>query len=122
MFARLQNEVLWAQHVLCNLKQYISSEISIPKYVIICTLKCNVTLYESCTNNNGVSDVMIGFIWTPYTLTNLGTTADYRATADFHTLQFIVAHALGFSVSTSRSLATDLNTGTTTSIHYEVFL
>jgi hypothetical protein len=42
--------------------------------------------------------------------------------ADLHHLQFTVAHALGFSVSTSRLLATDLNTETSTSDHYEVFL
>jgi hypothetical protein len=34
----------------------------------------------------------------------------YSAIADLHTLQFTNAHALGFSVSTSRLLATDLNT------------
>jgi hypothetical protein len=32
----------------------------------------------------------------------------YRAIADLHTLQFIVTHALGFSVFTNRILATDL--------------
>jgi hypothetical protein len=44
------------------------------------------------------------------------------AIADSHNLQFTVAHALGFSVSTSRLLATDLNTETSASNHYEVFL
>jgi hypothetical protein len=43
------------------------------------------------------------------------------AIAVLHTFQFTVAHALGFSVSTSRLLATDLNTETSTSDHYEVF-
>jgi hypothetical protein len=42
--------------------------------------------------------------------------------ADFHTLKFTVAHALGFSFSTSRLLSTDVNTETITSNHYEVFL
>jgi hypothetical protein len=32
----------------------------------------------------------------------------YSAIADLHTIQFIVTHALGFSVFTSRILATDL--------------
>jgi hypothetical protein len=32
----------------------------------------------------------------------------YSAIADLHTLQFTVTHALGFSVFTSRILATDL--------------
>jgi hypothetical protein len=39
-----------------------------------------------------------------------------------HTSQFTAAHALGFSVSTNHILATDLNTDTITSNHYEVFL
>jgi hypothetical protein len=46
----------------------------------------------------------------------------YSAIADLHTFQFTAAHALRFSVSTSRILATDLNTGTITSNHFEVFL
>jgi hypothetical protein len=46
----------------------------------------------------------------------------YSAVANLHNFQFTVAHALGFSVSTSRLLATDLNTETSTSDHYEVFL
>jgi hypothetical protein len=39
-----------------------------------------------------------------------------------HDLQFTVAHAVGFFVSTSRLLATDLNKETITSNHYKVFL
>jgi hypothetical protein len=39
-----------------------------------------------------------------------------------HTFQFTVAYALGPFVFTSRLLATDLNTETSTSNHYEVFL
>jgi hypothetical protein len=46
----------------------------------------------------------------------------YSAIADLHNLQFTVEHALGFSVFISRVLATDLNTETSTSNHYEVFL
>jgi hypothetical protein len=38
----------------------------------------------------------------------------YSAIADLHTFQFTVAQALGFPVVTSRLLATDLNTETTT--------
>jgi hypothetical protein len=38
------------------------------------------------------------------------------AIADLHTFQFTFAHELGFSVSTSRLLATDLNTETTLQI------
>jgi hypothetical protein len=40
----------------------------------------------------------------------------YSAIADLHTFQFTVAHTLGFSVSTSRLLATDLRAETSTQI------
>jgi hypothetical protein len=46
----------------------------------------------------------------------------YSAIAYLHTFQFIVVHALGFSVSTSRLLARDLNTETSTSNLYKDFL
>jgi hypothetical protein len=49
---------------------------------------------------------MIGFFETLFT--QLGTTGNYNATADLYTLQFTVTHVLGFSVFTSRILATDL--------------
>jgi hypothetical protein len=45
-------------------------------------------------------------------------TLNYNAIAILHTFQLTVAHALGFSVSTSRLLATDLNTDTSTSNHF----
>jgi hypothetical protein len=51
---------------------------------------------------------MIGFI-APYIFAQLGTTGNYSAIAILHTLQFTVTHALGFSVFTSRILATDLS-------------
>jgi hypothetical protein len=54
-----------------------------------------------------VLDWMIGFIDTLYTV--LGTTGNYSAIADIHILQFTVTHALGFSVFTSRIMATDLS-------------
>jgi hypothetical protein len=55
-------------------------------------------------------DWMIGFI-APYTctFTQLRNTGNYSAIAILHALQFTVAHALGFSVFTSRILATDLS-------------
>jgi hypothetical protein len=53
-----------------------------------------------------VLDWMIGVIDTSYT--QLGTTGNYSAIAVPHTFQFTVTHALGFSVFTSRNLATDL--------------
>jgi hypothetical protein len=49
---------------------------------------------------------MIGF--TDILYTQMGTTGNYSATADLHTSQFTVAHALGFSGFTSRILATEL--------------
>jgi hypothetical protein len=42
-----------------------------------------------------VSDWMIGFIDTLYI--HLGTTGNYSAVADLHTLQFTVIHAPGLS-------------------------
>jgi hypothetical protein len=53
---------------------------------------------------------MIGFISTLITHSFNCTQIhkQYSDIADLHTLQFTVAHALGFSVSTSRLLATDL--------------
>jgi hypothetical protein len=63
---------------------------------------------------------MIGFISTLVTISL--NYSQYIAIADLHNLQFTVAHALRFSVSTSRLLATDINTETITSNNYEVFL
>jgi hypothetical protein len=63
---------------------------------------------------------MIGFISTSVTISLSYT--QYSAIADLHTFQSAVANALGFSVSTNRLLATDLNTETSTSNHYEVVL
>jgi hypothetical protein len=53
-----------------------------------------------------VLDWMIGFIDTLYTV--IGTTSNYSAIADLHTLQFTVAFTVGFSAFTSRNSATDL--------------
>jgi hypothetical protein len=63
---------------------------------------------------------MIGFIST--LVTSSLNTLKYSAMAELHNLQFTVAHALGFSVSTSRLLTTVFNTETSTSNHYKVFL
>jgi hypothetical protein len=63
---------------------------------------------------------MIGFIGTLVTASlNYN---QYSVVTDLHTLQFPVAHAVGFPVSTSPVLATDFNTGTITSNQCEVFL
>jgi hypothetical protein len=62
---------------------------------------------------------MIGFIGT--SVTSFLNHTYYSAITDLHNLLITVAQALGFSVSTSRLLATDLNTESNTSNHYEVF-
>jgi hypothetical protein len=62
---------------------------------------------------------MIGFIGISVA-SSLNHT-QYSAIADLYTFQFTLAHALGFSVSISGLLATDINTETSTSNHYEVF-
>jgi hypothetical protein len=51
-------------------------------------------------------DRVIGFIDTSYI--QHGTTSNYSAITDVHTLQFTVTQALGFSIFTSRILGTDL--------------
>jgi hypothetical protein len=48
--------------------------------------------------------------WIDTVYTVHGTAGNYSATFDLHTLQFTVTHALGFSVLTSRILATDFTT------------
>jgi hypothetical protein len=47
--------------------------------------------------------------WHLIHLHSFGTRGNYSAVTVLHTLQFTVAHALGFSVFTSRILATDLS-------------
>jgi hypothetical protein len=63
---------------------------------------------------------MIGFIGTSFK-SYLNHTY-YSAIANFHNFQFTISHTHYDSVSTSRLLATDLNTETSISNHYEVFL
>jgi hypothetical protein len=66
-------------------------------------LSCVGVCASSCRQ---AFDWMMGFIDTLYTA--LGTTRNYSATADLHTLQFTAANTLGFSVFTCRILATNL--------------
>jgi hypothetical protein len=54
---------------------------------------------------------MIGFIDTLHTT---GTIGNYSITSNFLNLQFTITHKLGFSVFTSRILATDFITGSIT--------
>jgi hypothetical protein len=53
----------------------------------------------------GLVNGFIDYLYTP-----LGTTSNYNAITNLHTLQFTVTHALGFSVFTSHILAMDFNT------------
>jgi hypothetical protein len=53
---------------------------------------------------------MIRFNYISTSVTSYLNYIKYRAIADLHNLQFTVEYALGFSVSISRLLATDLNT------------
>jgi hypothetical protein len=62
-----------------------------------------------------VLDWMIGFIDTLFT--QLVATGNYSAIADIHTLQFIVTHALGFSVVSSVSWQWIYNSLAITSNH-----
>jgi hypothetical protein len=63
---------------------------------------------------------MIRFYW--YFGYKLSWAHSITTLSPIYTIQFTVAHALGFSVTNSRLLATDLNTNTITSNYYEVFL
>jgi hypothetical protein len=72
----------------------------------------------SVINNNGFR---IGFIDPSLYKLSLNYNQD-SGIADLHTFQFTVVQAQGFSVSTSPTLATDLNTETITSNHSEVFM
>jgi hypothetical protein len=54
------------------------------------------------------------WIYCPYKFTQIGTTGNYSPVAILHTFQFNVAHALGFSLSTSPLLVKDLDTGVIT--------
>jgi hypothetical protein len=78
------------------------------------------------TNNRGSrSDDWINLPTLQLHLVTINTTRTYKqysAIADFHTFHFTAAQALRFSLSTSRCLVADLNAGTVTSNHYEVFL
>jgi hypothetical protein len=56
---------------------------------------------------------MIGFIssWVTHSLLITRTHRQYSAITQLHTLQFTIAHTLGFSLSTIHLLAIDLDTG-----------
>jgi hypothetical protein len=64
---------------------------------------------------------MIEFIGTSVTLSLL-ITINIALSLIYTIYSSPIAHALGFSIITSLILATDLNTETITSNHYEVFL
>jgi hypothetical protein len=73
----------------------------------------------------GVCDYRRGMDWILNLLTPLGTTSNYSATADLHTLQFNTAPAKPFPVCcvlNRRFLATDSNSGDTSSSRAQVLL
>jgi hypothetical protein len=75
----------------------------------ICNADYIVTCYRIVAIGRGL-DWMTGFI----TLIHLASNYKrYCVIANLHTLQFTVTHTLGFSVFTSRNLATDFNTNYT---------
>jgi hypothetical protein len=58
-----------------------------------------------------IDGVWIGWLGLLTTFSaQLVATSNYSAIADLHTLQFTVTHTLGYSVFSSRILATDFNT------------
>jgi hypothetical protein len=80
--------------------------------------------YVTCRGYAGRND---GFWFELLDLLALGYTlfqlhSNYSALADLHIFQFTVAHPLGFSVTTSRLLATDLHTETSTHITTSIIL
>jgi hypothetical protein len=96
-----------------NLKNFV---VLHPACVLcrICIVTCRVVCVTELTV--GWSDLLAPGLQV------LLITLKYRAIADLHTSQFPVAHALGFFVFSSLLLATDLNTETSTSNHYQIFL
>jgi hypothetical protein len=62
---------------------------------------------------------MMGFIisWVIHAPLNTFTHRQYSALSHLHNLQSTVAYAVGFSLSTSRLLATDLDAQTITVLH-----
>jgi hypothetical protein len=69
-------------------------------------LQNDIVTCRGCVTIRRVLDRMIGF--TDHLYIALGTTRNYSAVADLHTLQSTVSHTLVFSVFTSLILATDL--------------
>jgi hypothetical protein len=73
-----------------------------------------------CDENNGLWLGLLDLL--AHRLQVLLITLNYNVVDVLHNFQFTVAHALGFSVFTSRLLATDFNTKTSTSNNNEVSL
>jgi hypothetical protein len=87
----------------------------IPSYVSSFILSFN--RIATCRGVCMVLGRMIGFIGAALQLHFVNN--QYSTIAGLHTFQFTATHALGFSVSSSRCLVADLNTGTSTSNHYK---
>jgi hypothetical protein len=73
-----------------------------------CIVTCLVVHVTSKTGSS--SDDWIYWQFVTHTLLITRKHRQYSTIAHLHTFQFTVAHALGFPVSTSRLLATNLNT------------
>jgi hypothetical protein len=87
----------------------------VPVFIVQVTKFVQFTLYSTDTCRMVLVTIMTGssldhWILLAFRLQVLLITLNYRALAGSPTLQFTVAHALEFSVSTSRLLVTDLNT------------
>jgi hypothetical protein len=91
----------WRSFVRWSPDQWVSQYYAIECYrSFYCALFC---LHDSCESMFNQPA-----LWTPGTFTQFGNTGNYSAIAILHTFQFTVTHALGYSVVTSRILATDL--------------
>jgi hypothetical protein len=75
-------------------------------------VSCRVVRVTIMTGSSSDDWILLGLRLQPLLIT-----LNYKAISVLHNLQSTAGHALGFSVCTTRLLATDLNTETSTSSH-----